>query len=88
MINLEDYLDRYNSDEENEENHDILGYDPNSTARDQLPVFKERLKILYLTKQSDVLILSAESGSGKTTQIPQHLLAFNYANVKLIKEFI
>jgi HrpA-like RNA helicase len=82
MDNIEQYLERYQHEEEND--NLILGYDQMNSARDNLPVYKQRKQILYSIKHCDVLILSAESGSGKTSQIPQHLLAFNYCHVAVI----
>ena len=47
-----------------------LSYD---IQRKQLPVFKYRDHILYLLEKHRVVIIVAETGGGKSTQIPQYL---------------
>ena len=42
--------------------------------RQQLPVYQFRNKIIQLISESDVLLVVAETGSGKSTQIPAYLL--------------
>ncbi|KAK4399190.1 putative pre-splicing factor ATP-dependent RNA helicase DEAH9 [Sesamum angolense] len=41
--------------------------------RQRLPVFKYRTAILYLVEKHSTTIIVGETGSGKTTQIPQYL---------------
>lgn len=41
--------------------------------KEELPVFQYKRKIINLLRHSRVLIISGETGSGKTTQIPQYL---------------
>ena len=41
--------------------------------RKQLPIFSGRDRFLNEAKEHDALILVGETGSGKTTQIPQYL---------------
>lgn len=43
--------------------------------RERLPIFGNKNKLVELIKQYSTLIVLAETGSGKTTQIPQYLLA-------------
>lgn len=59
-------------------------YNPNvslsiTQQREQLPVFKSRLDILYLLEKNRVLIVTGETGSGKSTQIPQYLMEAGWA---------
>ena len=41
--------------------------------RSRLPVHKHRAQLLYLVEKHATLLLVGETGSGKTTQIPQYL---------------
>mmetsp|Transcript_2661 Transcript_2661/g.9435 ORF Transcript_2661/g.9435 Transcript_2661/m.9435 type:complete len:726 (-) Transcript_2661:32-2209(-) len=41
--------------------------------REALPIFKYRLQLLYMVETYRVTVLVGETGSGKTTQIPQYL---------------
>ncbi|ESO05489.1 hypothetical protein HELRODRAFT_191309 [Helobdella robusta] len=47
--------------------------------RQRLPIFKYRTHILYLLEKYSVLIIIGETGSGKSTQIPQFLLESGWA---------
>ncbi|OQV14842.1 putative ATP-dependent RNA helicase DHX35 [Hypsibius exemplaris] len=42
--------------------------------RQRLPIFKSRNSILYLLEKHQTVVVVGETGSGKTTQIPQYLL--------------
>jgi HrpA-like RNA helicase len=53
-------------------------------ARKKLPVWAARDALLDSVRQSPTLILSGETGSGKTTQIPQFLLEAGYGRTGLI----
>lgn len=44
------------------------------SQRQRLPIFKNRNHILYLLEKYQTLILVGETGSGKSTQIPQYLI--------------
>ncbi|XP_075733811.1 putative ATP-dependent RNA helicase DHX35 isoform X3 [Rhipicephalus microplus] len=59
-------------------------YNPNvslsiTQQRERLPVFKNRIDILYLLEKHRVLIVTGETGSGKSTQIPQYLMEAGWA---------
>lgn len=41
------------------------------TQRQRLPIFNNRNHILYLLEKYQTLVLIGETGSGKSTQIPQ-----------------
>lgn len=43
-------------------------------ARAALPIAKSKDEILRLLKQNNVLVICGETGSGKTTQVPQYIL--------------
>lgn len=47
--------------------------------RHQLPVYKQRENVLYLVETHGTTIVVGETGSGKTTQIPQLLLEAGWA---------
>merc|ERR1719247_1824932 len=47
--------------------------------RVSLPIFQHREQILAAVKEYSVLIVVGETGSGKTTQLPQYLLEAGYA---------
>lgn len=48
--------------------------------RQQLPCWREKVDFLKLVKKSQVTLLVGETGSGKTTQMPQFLLEAGYAS--------
>lgn len=43
-------------------------------ARQKLPVFKSRQKFLKTLELNDIVIVQGDTGSGKSTQIPQFLM--------------
>lgn len=47
------------------------GYANIEKQRQRLPVYKYRTEILYLVENHATTIIVGETGSGKTTQIPQ-----------------
>lgn len=64
--------------------HTNVVYNPNVSLsirqqRERLPVFKSRTDILYLLEKHQVLIVTGETGSGKSTQIPQYLMEAGWA---------
>ncbi|CCM06094.1 uncharacterized protein FIBRA_08341 [Fibroporia radiculosa] len=44
-----------------------------SAARERLPIFKHREKLLYCVEKYGVVIVVGQTGCGKTTQLPQYL---------------
>lgn len=52
------------------------------STRESLPIFKDRKKILEMVDRNLVSIIQAETGSGKSTQIPQFIIESN-PNVKI-----
>ncbi|EXB88539.1 hypothetical protein L484_008858 [Morus notabilis] len=57
-----------------------FGYSSIERLRQRLPVFKYRTAILYLVETHATTIVVGETGSGKTTQIPQYLKEAGWAN--------
>lgn len=53
-------------------------------ARLQLPILGEEQSVMEAIKENDVVIICGETGSGKTTQVPQFLYEAGYANNGLI----
>lgn len=47
--------------------------------RQHLPIFRYRLHLLYLLEKFQTVIVIGETGSGKSTQIPQYLLEAGWA---------
>ncbi len=50
--------------------------------RQQLPIFKSRNQILYALETHRVLVVVGETGSGKSTQLPQYLMENGWTNAK------
>ncbi|KAK8936369.1 putative pre-mRNA-splicing factor ATP-dependent RNA helicase [Platanthera zijinensis] len=55
------------------------GFSNLERQRQRLPVFKYRTAILYLVENHATTIIVGETGSGKTTQIPQYLKEAGWA---------
>lgn len=55
------------------------GYASIDKQRQRLPVYKYRNAILYLVETHSTTIIVGETGSGKTTQIPQFLIEAGWA---------
>ncbi|KAI0075808.1 hypothetical protein K474DRAFT_1355404 [Panus rudis PR-1116 ss-1] len=49
------------------------------SARERLPIFKHREKLLYCVEKYGVVILVGQTGCGKTTQLPQYLYEAGWA---------
>ena len=49
-----------------------------TTARESLPVVQLEQEIMEAISQHDVVVIAGETGSGKTTQVPQFLLEAGY----------
>lgn len=54
---------------------------PFKASRESLPIFEHRAHILDAIGQNQVVVISGETGSGKTTQVPQYILE-QYAEEK------
>jgi len=59
-------------------------YNPNRSQsidkqRSRLPIYQNRNHILYLLERHQIIILIGETGSGKSTQVPQYLLESGWA---------
>jgi len=52
--------------------------------RKELPAWNARQQVIDLVKKYQVIILQGETGSGKTTQVPQFLLEAGLAGKKNI----
>ncbi|CAJ0599569.1 unnamed protein product [Cylicocyclus nassatus] len=59
----------------------LIARDPNMEAkRAQLPIYSEEVPIMETINDNVVTVICGETGSGKTTQIPQFLYEAGYAN--------
>ncbi|KAE8673291.1 RNA helicase family protein isoform 2 [Hibiscus syriacus] len=58
----------------------VYGYASIEKQRQRLPVYKYRTAILYLVEAHATTIVVGETGSGKTTQIPQFLKEAGWAD--------
>lgn len=54
-------------------------------ARLNLPVYRKKLDIRWALRKHDVLIINGETGSGKSTQIPQFLYTEPWCVRKMVK---
>lgn len=54
-------------------------------VREQLPIWKHRDEIRDCLKKNDVLIVAAETGSGKSTQVPQFLFTEDWCRKRVVK---
>jgi len=50
------------------------------SARERLPIYKHREKLLYCVEKYGVLIVVGQTGCGKTTQLPQYLHEAGWAS--------
>ena len=57
---------------------------PHDAERQKLPAYEARSAILEAVKSTETLVLTGETGCGKTTQIPQFLLEAGYGRRGLI----
>ena len=63
---------------------DLHAADELVAQRQRLPVYEARSELLKAVAATETLVLTGETGCGKTTQIPQYLLESGYANRGLI----
>ncbi|CAI5756793.1 unnamed protein product [Candida verbasci] len=61
---------------------DVIRDETVQQQRIQLPVFQEEHRIMEAIYHHDCIILCGETGSGKTTQVPQFLLEAGFGNLK------
>ncbi|KAI0770462.1 P-loop containing nucleoside triphosphate hydrolase protein [Fomes fomentarius] len=54
------------------------------TQRKHLPIYPGRQGVIDIIRQNDVTVLIGETGSGKTTQVPQYLLESGFATSGMI----
>lgn len=52
--------------------------------RKKLPIYEARSNVLTALKNNQVIVLEGETGSGKTTQVPQLLVEEGYADEKMV----
>lgn len=65
--------------------HIAVKRDPKiQVARLKLPILGEEQRIMELINENEFLIVAGETGSGKTTQIPQFLYEAGYAESRMI----
>ncbi|CAH2094004.1 unnamed protein product [Euphydryas editha] len=63
----------------------VIKRDPKvQVARLKLPILGEEQRIMELINENEIVIVAGETGSGKTTQIPQFLYEAGYAESKMI----
>ncbi|KAJ8951390.1 hypothetical protein NQ318_009954 [Aromia moschata] len=63
---------------------DVIRNEEIQKARLKLPILAEEQQIMELINENSVVILAGETGSGKTTQVPQFLYEGGYALKKQI----
>lgn len=71
----DDALEEEEEEEEESEQPAIVSM---TEAKKTLPVFEHRNKLMDAIKENQVLIIVGETGSGKTTQLPQYLVEDGY----------
>jgi HrpA-like helicases len=68
---------QHDGDDPSEENSNVIPFNfqtiPLSMQRQCLPIAKHRTQLLYAMEYYSVVVLVGETGSGKSTQIPQYL---------------
>lgn len=63
---------------------DVIRNDEIQAARLKLPILAEEQQIMEVINENPIIILAGETGSGKTTQVPQFLFEAGYALKKQI----
>ena len=57
----------------------ITTTDPLTLSKESLPIFKYKHDLLQAIQDYQILVIVGETGSGKTTQIPQYLIEEGYS---------
>lgn len=52
----------------------LPGYSKLGEKREQLPGFKQAHEVIEICRDNQVVLLSGETGCGKSTQVPQHII--------------
>ena len=60
-----------------EGNQNNKGYDELLETRTQLPVYQHKEQVLAAVRREQVTVIAGETGSGKSTQVPQFILEVN-----------
>ena len=68
------------SDEKRDVVVNKMAHLPLTTQRQRLPIYSNRLHILYLLENYRTVIVVGETGCGKSTQIPQYLFEAGWAD--------
>ncbi|KAJ8953636.1 hypothetical protein NQ314_007243, partial [Rhamnusium bicolor] len=58
---------------------DVIRNEEIQTARLKLPILAEEQQIMEVINENSIIVLAGETGSGKTTQVPQFLYEAGYA---------
>lgn len=74
LIKKDDKLDARLFEELENKIKNNLTYKRMSTVRKKLPAFDKQQEILQLLEENQVLVISGETGCGKTTQVAQFIL--------------
>ena len=53
-----------------------------------LPIYSKKDEIINAVKECDTVIITAETGSGKSTQVPQYLFSAGYVVILLQKKIL
>lgn len=53
-------------------------------VRESLPIYKYREELLTLIRDNKIIVMVGETGSGKTTQVPQYLHEVGYTSGGII----
>lgn len=61
---------------------------PYKAAREALPIFCEEQSIMEAVHENQVVVIHGETGSGKTTQVPQFLYEGGYTLYVSFNSFI
>lgn len=67
--------------EEDDMGKELTAYEKILKDRRSLPIFNKREEVLKLIRDNQVVVLVGETGSGKTTQIPQYLHEVGYTKL-------